>query len=182
VLSNLGLSPEHFLGKFPFASAPRIVMHFNVSHSTLQDILSRELGLRKFSRRWMPISRPTRRKKCASILHSSELRCWINIPSCSSKELQSVTSHGSVTLLNLTPCLHAGLRKSFQDSDQGFRSKKHDSGVFHNASVNCLGCPLQREKYKQEYFVQDSFSLCSMRRSVFHARKSRSNVLGTWTI
>jgi hypothetical protein len=45
---------EHFLEKFPFASARRIAMHFNVSHSKVKNILSRELGLRKFSRRWVP--------------------------------------------------------------------------------------------------------------------------------
>jgi hypothetical protein len=44
---------ENFLEKFLFANARIIVMHFNVSHSTVQDILSRELGLRKFSRRWL---------------------------------------------------------------------------------------------------------------------------------
>jgi DNA-binding CsgD family transcriptional regulator len=42
---------EHFLEKFPFASAPIIAMHFNISHSTVKNILSQELGLRKFSRR-----------------------------------------------------------------------------------------------------------------------------------
>jgi hypothetical protein len=49
----LGTPLEDFLEKFPFASARRIAMHFNVSHSTVKDVLSRELGLRKFSRRWI---------------------------------------------------------------------------------------------------------------------------------
>jgi hypothetical protein len=45
---------EHFLERFPFASACIIAMHFNVSYSTVKDILSRELELRTFFRRWVP--------------------------------------------------------------------------------------------------------------------------------
>jgi hypothetical protein len=52
-LSILGPPLEHFLEKLPFATALMIAMHFNVSHSTVKDILSRELGLRKLSRRWI---------------------------------------------------------------------------------------------------------------------------------
>jgi hypothetical protein len=51
-LSTLGSALEHFLETLPVASARIIAMHFNVSHSIITDILSRELGLRKFSRRW----------------------------------------------------------------------------------------------------------------------------------
>jgi transposase len=42
--SILGARLEHFLEKFPFASVCIMVMHFNGSHSTIQDISSRELG------------------------------------------------------------------------------------------------------------------------------------------
>jgi hypothetical protein len=35
------------------ASVRIIGMHFNISHSTIQEISSRELGLRKFFRRWV---------------------------------------------------------------------------------------------------------------------------------
>jgi hypothetical protein len=45
---------EHFPEKFPFANARITEMHFNVSHSTVKDILSREHGLGTFSRRWVP--------------------------------------------------------------------------------------------------------------------------------
>jgi hypothetical protein len=54
------------------------------------------------------------------------LRCWINIPHCSSMELQPVTSHEPITLLNPTRCSHAGVRKWFQGSDREFRSKSYD--------------------------------------------------------
>jgi len=50
-LSILGPPLGHFLEKFSFASARIIAMSFNVSYCTVKDIFSRELGLRKFSRR-----------------------------------------------------------------------------------------------------------------------------------
>jgi hypothetical protein len=52
-LSILGLPLEHFLEKFPFASARIITVHFNGSHSIVKDILLRELGLQKSSRRYL---------------------------------------------------------------------------------------------------------------------------------
>jgi hypothetical protein len=53
-LSILGPPLEHFMEKFQFVNACIIAMHFNVSHSTVKDILSQELGLRTFSRRLIP--------------------------------------------------------------------------------------------------------------------------------
>jgi hypothetical protein len=55
---------EHFLEKFPFASAPIIAMHFNISHSTVKKISSRELGLRKSFRKCAPHQLSEHRKKC----------------------------------------------------------------------------------------------------------------------
>jgi hypothetical protein len=53
LLSILEPSLEHFLEMFPFVSASMIGMHFNILHSTVMDILARELGLQKFSRTWV---------------------------------------------------------------------------------------------------------------------------------
>jgi hypothetical protein len=39
--------------KYPFASARVIAQHFLTTVLTIKDILQRELGMRKFSRRWM---------------------------------------------------------------------------------------------------------------------------------
>jgi hypothetical protein len=41
-----------------------MAMHFNVSHFTVKDILSRELGLRKFSRRRVPYQLSDPQKNC----------------------------------------------------------------------------------------------------------------------
>jgi transposase len=51
-----GAQLEAFLQKYPFASARIITKHFLVNPHTVKEILQRELGMRKFSRRWVPHS------------------------------------------------------------------------------------------------------------------------------
>jgi hypothetical protein len=50
----LGPQLEAFVQKYPFASARATVQHFLTTAPTIKDILQRELGMRKFSRRWVP--------------------------------------------------------------------------------------------------------------------------------
>jgi hypothetical protein len=50
----LGSSLAAFLLEFPFASAGQMAKHFHSSRTTIKEILSRRLGLRKFPRRWAP--------------------------------------------------------------------------------------------------------------------------------
>jgi histone-lysine N-methyltransferase SETMAR len=52
----LGKPLSDFLEEFPFASAGVIAQYFNQSKTTIKEILDRELGLRRFSRRWVPHS------------------------------------------------------------------------------------------------------------------------------
>jgi hypothetical protein len=40
--------------RYPFSSARVIAQHFLMAVLTIKDILQRELGMRKFSRRWLP--------------------------------------------------------------------------------------------------------------------------------
>jgi hypothetical protein len=53
-LISLGLTLQRCLKKFPFASARVIAGHFSVDRANIKSILVRELGLRKFTRRWAP--------------------------------------------------------------------------------------------------------------------------------
>jgi hypothetical protein len=53
-LLTLGLQLEAFMQKYPFASARLIAQHFLTTVPTIKDILQRELGMRQFSRRWVP--------------------------------------------------------------------------------------------------------------------------------
>jgi hypothetical protein len=47
-------SCRKFLDRYPFSSAKAISKHFRISPSTVKQILRRELGLKKFSRRSVP--------------------------------------------------------------------------------------------------------------------------------
>jgi hypothetical protein len=49
----LGSPLAAFLLEFPFASAGQMAKHFRASHYTIKEMLGRQVGLRKFSRRWV---------------------------------------------------------------------------------------------------------------------------------
>jgi hypothetical protein len=51
---DFGSSLAAFLLEFAFASACQMSKHLHTSHTTIKDILRRQLGLRRFSRRWVP--------------------------------------------------------------------------------------------------------------------------------
>jgi hypothetical protein len=52
----LGKVVSDFLEEFPFRTAGFLGEHFNQSKSTIKEILQRELGFHRFSRRWVPHS------------------------------------------------------------------------------------------------------------------------------
>jgi hypothetical protein len=52
-LISLGPAFQRFLEEFPFASARVRTGNFSVDRATIKSSLDRELGLRKFTRRWM---------------------------------------------------------------------------------------------------------------------------------
>jgi hypothetical protein len=45
---------QKFLARCPFVSATVMSRPFAVSHSAVKEVLSRELGFRKYTRRWVP--------------------------------------------------------------------------------------------------------------------------------
>jgi transposase len=53
-ISILGPVLQKFLDRDPFSSTIVISRHFRTSPSTVKEILRRELGLKKFRRRWVP--------------------------------------------------------------------------------------------------------------------------------
>jgi hypothetical protein len=174
-LSILGSPPEHFLEKFQLVITRIIAMHFNASHSTVKDILSRELVLRKSCEDGYQISYPTHRKSFVSLLRANFLHCWINIPNCSSKELQPVTSHGFGTLLIPTRCLHAGMRKWFHDSDREFQSKNMIRMLLTRWRLIVLHVLLIGQKYDQNISFKTYFRLCLMKRSIFTPENCNQN-------
>jgi hypothetical protein len=63
-LTILGPVLKKFLDKHPFASAKILSRHFDISPPTVKEILHRELGLKKYSRRWVPHELSKGQKKC----------------------------------------------------------------------------------------------------------------------
>jgi hypothetical protein len=76
----LGRQVEAFLQKYSFANARIIAKHFLTIISAVEEILQKELGMRKFSRRWVPhclgdaqkAARVEAAKEMFKILHESE--------------------------------------------------------------------------------------------------------------
>jgi hypothetical protein len=62
-LTILGDVVSKFLLKCPFDTANIIAKHFDISVSTVKDLLIRELGLRRFTRRWVPHSPSAAQKR-----------------------------------------------------------------------------------------------------------------------
>jgi hypothetical protein len=56
--------PKKFLDRYPFAGAKALSRHFDISLPTVKEILHRELGLKKYSRRWVPLELSEGQKKC----------------------------------------------------------------------------------------------------------------------
>jgi hypothetical protein len=51
---TLGLQLAAFLQSYPFTSARAVDQRFLTSVPTIKEVFRRELGLKKFSRRWVP--------------------------------------------------------------------------------------------------------------------------------
>jgi len=123
-LAVLGTVLHKFLTKHPFASARIMAEHFNLSHPIVKEILQREMGLRKFTRRWVPVCLLLLKKLNEWML---QIACWkcLNLRDLiSSKESRLATSRGSVIVIVRIICMPNLQKRSFQ----GF------------------GCQLQRRK------------------------------------
>jgi hypothetical protein len=71
-LTILGPVLKKVLDKYPFASAKVLSRHFEISSPSVKEILHRELGLKKYSRRWAPYGLSEGQKKCR--VDQSEMR------------------------------------------------------------------------------------------------------------
>jgi hypothetical protein len=131
----LGPPLKHFPEKFPLASARIIAVHFNVSHSTVKDILSREFGLRTFFRRLGPhqLSDP---QKTFRIDTSVELLALLD--QYFEMQFEGIATSDESWVCYLIES-DAVVRKGFQGSDQEFRTKNSDYDVFRNTAVHCPG-------------------------------------------
>jgi transposase len=61
-LAILGDVLSKFVSKYPFGLVKNIASDFDISVSTVKHLRARELGLRKFTRKWVPHSLSDRQK------------------------------------------------------------------------------------------------------------------------
>jgi hypothetical protein len=100
-LTILGDVTSKFLAKHPFASPKNIASHFDISILVVKDLLSRELGLRKFTRGWVPHSLSERQKNERVTQSRLLLDLLQRYPWPISMRLQPETSHGSDMCIQL---------------------------------------------------------------------------------
>jgi hypothetical protein len=152
----LELPLNDFLKKFPFASERIIAMHFNVLYSTVNDIFSRELGLRNFSRRWIQHQLSDPQKK---FRRETSVELLALLDQYSELEFEGIATGDKSWVFYLIESdstfarrgeeVIAGLRP-------GISIKRVMIAVFFTArQLSALDALPNGQKYNQEYFVQD---------------------------
>jgi hypothetical protein len=133
-------------------------MHFNISHSTVKDILSRDLGLRKFSRKWAPYQLSDR-QKTFRVDTSVEL---LALPDQYSElQFEGIATRDELWVCSLieSASMFACRREELLPSLTPGISKKDDSGVSRSAAVNCPGCPPEREEMQPRILRSEHISV-----------------------
>jgi hypothetical protein len=93
------------LSKCPFASAKNIMSHFDISVSTVRDLFARQLGVRKFTRRWVPHSLSDRQNDEWVIQSRLLLDLLRHHQTADFVQLQPETSRVSDRCIQLAPCM-----------------------------------------------------------------------------
>jgi hypothetical protein len=174
-LSILGWPLEHFLEKFPFSSARIMAMHFNVSHSTVKDVVSRELGLRKILPKMSTMS-ALRPPEKVMRRHLSPVTCaagsifWVAVR-------RNWNRWRVVGLLcywiRLEVCTAARWSDSKAQS-RNFNRKSLITMFFTARQWTTLDVLSRRQKYNQNVLFRIYFRQGWMRSGIFLARKSRT--------
>jgi hypothetical protein len=110
----LGLQLEAFIQKYPFASARVIAQHFLTTVPTIKDILQRQLGMGKFSRRWVPHFLSSGQKVARVEASKKYCEFYKTRNQMTLTELQPVMSPGSGTVVHLQQCLRGRHPRLFQ--------------------------------------------------------------------
>jgi hypothetical protein len=100
--------------KYPFASAKVIAQHFLTTVPTIKDILQRELGMRKFSRRWGLLFSVPHKTLLASKHQKQDCEFYKTRNQIILKELRRVMIPGSDTVIHLQQYLHGRHLRLFQ--------------------------------------------------------------------
>jgi hypothetical protein len=154
----LGPQFEAFLQKCPFARARVIAKHFLITIPTVKEILQRELGMRKFSRRWVSHSLSSAHKvvqveaskEMLRILQESETNPFDEIVTGAESWFQYLDS-------SLKMFAHSG-SDVVPRTRQGLGTKKTMITLFFNGrKLIVLDVVPKGRKYNQRYFVHNIF-------------------------
>jgi hypothetical protein len=141
----LGPQFEVFLQKYPFPSANAIAKYFLVTIPTVREILQKELGMKKFSRRWVPhslssvpkVATVEASKEILKILQESETNYFDEIAT----DNEVLVSISRFLFENVWPF---AIRCRSED-ETGVRHKKnYDHVLLYRKETNRSRCPAKR--------------------------------------
>jgi transposase len=137
---------EALMQKYPFASARAIAQHFLTTVPMIKDILQRELGMRKFSRRWVPhflspaqkVARVEASKTILRVLQHAE-----------SNDFEGIATGGESFFRHCYPSLTMFARAPSDvvpRTRQTIGAKKNDNDFLHCTSTNPVGCTTKQKE------------------------------------
>jgi hypothetical protein len=154
---SLDRTLQCFLKKFPFVNVRVMTGNFSVDWFTIKSIFDRELGLRKFTRRWVPISyQPNRNWKSDGIPKS------IDHPNKYCGEKLSANHYRRWILVRLFDRIQRNVRFLLcwhdpKGSIINFVEKSHDYTFFTANNRLILDALRKGSKYNQKYFMNNLF-------------------------
>jgi hypothetical protein len=145
-LLTLGSQLEAFIRKDPLASARVVAQHFLTTVPTIKDILQRVLGMRKFSRSWVPhclspaqkIARVEASKTILRVLQDAESNDFEGI--ATGGECWFRYCYPSSTMFTRAPS------EVIPRTRQAIDAKNNDNDFLHCTSTNPVGCTTKRKQ------------------------------------
>jgi hypothetical protein len=133
--------------KYPFASARVTAQHPLTAVPTIKDILQRELGMRKFSRRWVPHF-PSPGQKVARVEASKTILRVLQ--DAESNDFEGIAtgdeSWFSYRYPSSTMCARAP-SEVIPRTRQTIGAKNNDNNCLHCMLTNPVGCTTKRKQF-----------------------------------
>jgi hypothetical protein len=156
-LLTLGPHLEAFIPMYTFASARVIAQHFLTTVPTVKAVFQRDLGMRKFSRCWVPhflspaqkVARVEASKTILRVLQDAE-----------SNDFEGIAP-GNESWFRY--CYRFSIMFARAPSEviprtrQAIGAKTNDNDFLHCTSTNPVGCTIKGRKFNRRYFIDYMF-------------------------
>jgi transposase len=161
-----------FLDNDPFTTARMLSRHFNVSATTVKEILARDLGMRKFTRRWVPHTLSDL-QKVKRVETSTELFHILNELEVDSFDGITTDDESSFQYLSESSAMFA---KWLRDVNPRTRpgigvTKRMSTIVFANRKLLIAEDLPKGQKYSQDYFISDILPALEREKMRYKRRK-----------